>query len=108
MKRYAVLLASLLVSLVVVYAQSQQSMEMTGWICSSNCVKQSAGHATCDANCADKSGDPVFVEDNGKVTKISNPDKVKGHMGEKVKAKCHMNKDKDAMEVEELILSNAG
>jgi hypothetical protein len=108
MKRFAVLCAGLLVSLVVAYAQSQQPMEMTGWICSSTCVKQSAGQATCDANCADKSGDPVFVQDNGKVTKISNPDKVKGHMGEKVKAKCKMSKDKQAMEIEELILSNAG
>ena len=108
MKRPAAILAILFVSLAMLYAQEQQSTEMTGWICNSSCVTQAAGHATCDANCTDKSGDPVFVEENGKVTKISNPDKVQGHMGQKVKARCKMSKDREAMEVEELILANAG
>jgi hypothetical protein len=110
MKRNAVLFTVLFASVFLLYAQDNAPKEMTGWICSSACVSQSGGHATCDANCAgaNKSGDAVFVEDNGKVSTISNPDMVKGKMGQKVKAKCQMNKDKESMEILELIQANAG
>lgn len=108
MKRPVVLCTILLVPLVLLYAQDQQPAEMTGWICNSACVTQTGGHAACDANCTDRSGNAVFVEDNGKVTKISNPDMVKGHMGQKVKVKCKVSKDREAMEIQELILANAG
>jgi hypothetical protein len=33
---------------------------------------------------------------------------VKGKMGQKVKAKCQMNKEKESMEILELIQANAG
>jgi len=33
---------------------------------------------------------------------------VKGKMGQKVKVKCNMSKDKQAIEILEVILSNAG
>jgi hypothetical protein len=46
---------------------------MSGWICDSKCVKQDAGKASCDASCAEKGGDTVFVDDQGKATKIANP-----------------------------------
>jgi len=108
MKRSAALFTILLFSLALLSAQEQQSMDMTGTVCNSACVTQSAGHATCDANCTNKSGDAVLVQDNGKVTKISNPDVVKGYMGQKVKAKCKMNKDGEAMEVLDIALANAG
>ena len=107
MKRSATLVTILLTSLILLYAQ-EQPMVMTGWVCNSPCVKQSAGKATCDASCADKSGDVVFVEDTGKVTKIANPDMVKGHMGQKVKVKCKMNKDTESMEIQQLLQANAG
>jgi len=103
MKRSAALCTIVLTSLILLYAQDNKPTEMTGWICNSGCVTQAAGHATCDANCTDKSGDAVFVEDSGKVTKISNPDIVKGHMGTKMKVKCQMSKDKEAMEIQELL-----
>lgn len=103
MKRSAVLFTIVLTSLILLYAQDTQPVEMTGWICNSSCVTQAAGHATCDAKCTDKSGDAVFVEDSGKVTKISNPDIVKGHMGTKMKVKCKMDKEKQAMEIQELL-----
>jgi hypothetical protein len=97
-----------LASLVLLYAQDNQPMEMSGWICNSTCVNQSAGHATCDASCTDKSGSAVFVEENGKVSTISNPDMVKGKMGQKVKVKCTKDKDKESMEILEVIQANAG
>lgn len=107
MKRNAVLFTIVVAFVVVPYAQENAPVELMGWICASKCVTQSAGHAACDASCTsnDKSGDLVFVQDNGKVTKISNPDTVKGSMGQKVKAKCQMSKDKESMEVQELLYS---
>jgi hypothetical protein len=108
MKRSAALLTIVLTSLIVLYAQESKVTEMTGWVCNSACVKQSAGQATCDATCQDKSGDAVFVEDSGKVTKIANPDMVKGKMGQKVKVKCTMDKDKEAMQILQIVLANAG
>jgi hypothetical protein len=108
MKRSVALLTIVLASLVLLYSQDNKPTEMTGWICNSTCVHQSAGHASCDADCTDKSGAAVFVEDSGKVSKISNPDMVKGKMGQKVKVKCNMNKDTESMEILELIQANAG
>jgi hypothetical protein len=81
MKRIALLLVIILGS-ATLYAQEQpKGMEMTGTICDSKCVTQSAGQSACDLKCTQTGGDAVFVEDNGKVTKIANPDKVKGSMG---------------------------
>jgi hypothetical protein len=108
MKRSAALLTIVLTSVILLYAQDTKVMEMTGWVCNSACVTQHAGQATCDATCQDKSGDAVFVEDSGKVTKIANPDMVKGKMGQKVKVKCTMDKDKQAMQILDVVLANAG
>ena len=107
MKRSAALGAIVLASLILLYAQDNKATEMTGWVCNSTCVTQSAGHATCDANCADKSGAAVFVQDNGKVSKINNPDMVKGKMGQKIKVKCNM-KDDESMDILHVIEANAG
>lgn len=56
-----------------------------------------AAHAACDAICAGG--------DNGKSSKISNPDMIKGKMGQEVKAKCRMrnDNDKEPVEISELI-----
>ena len=105
MKRNAFLLTIVLASVVLLWAQENAPKEMTGWVCSSACVTHSGGLAACDANCAasDKSGDTVFVDETGKVIKISNPDMVKGKMGQKLTMKCQMSKDKESMEIQELI-----
>lgn len=108
MKRSAALCGVLLASLILLYAQDNKPVEMTGAICYSTCINQSAGHASCDANCNDKSGPAVFVEDNGNVTKINNPDMVKGKMGQKVKVKCTMHKEDQSMDILDAALMNAG
>lgn len=108
MKRSAVLCGVVLASLILLYAQDNKPMEMTGVICNSTCINQSAGHATCDANCTDKSGPAVFVEDNGNVSKINNPETVKGKMGKKVKVKCNMHKEDQSMDILDVALMNAG
>jgi hypothetical protein len=113
MKRSVALLTIVLTSLILLYAQDNKYAqgnkveEMTGWICNSACVAQSAGQSTCDAKCKDKSGDAVFVDDQGRVSKITNQDMAKGKMGQKVKVKCSW-KDKESMEILQIIYANAG
>src|SRR5262245_19626642 len=97
MKRIALLLALVLGSVMLSAQEESQGTEMTGTICDSKCVTHTRGQSACDLNCGKTGGDAVFVEDNGKVTKIANPDKVKGYMGKHVKTKSKMMKDLDTM-----------
>lgn len=102
MRRIAPTLVLLLTSLILSGQQMQQSMDMTGTICDSKCVSQSGDRPVCDTKCNEKGGDAVFVDDNGKVTKIANPEKVKGYMGKHVKAKGKRMKDQDEMWLDSL------
>jgi len=106
MKRIVFLLVAALLSVVSLYAEDTgKATEMTGWLCNSKCVTQSAGHASCDQNCADKTGDVVLVDDQGKIFKIENQDKVMGHAGKKAKMKCKPVKgQKDTMYVDSMYL----
>jgi hypothetical protein len=63
-------------------------MEMTGWICTQRASREALARrpAMLAVRGKNKSGDAVFVDGNGKVTKISNPAMVKRRMGQKVKA----------------------
>jgi hypothetical protein len=115
MKRIAGLLAIVLGSWMLIHAQSQSAsqsqekgQEMTGWICNSKCVSHSAAKAACDETCTDKSGDVVFVDETGKVTKIANPDMVMDKMGKKVKVKGEMMKDQDMMKVYDVLSLTTG
>lgn len=117
MKRIAGLLAIVLGSWLLMYAQNQgeytgqsqsKGHEMTGWICNSKCVTHTAAKAACDETCTDTSGDVVFVEDTGTVTKIANTDKVMDKMGKKVKVRGEMMKDQDMMQIYDVVLMNVG
>ena len=102
MKRIALLSAVILCATMLVSAQEKsKGTEMTGYICNSKCINPSVGKAACDLNCTDKSGEVVFVDDQGKVTPIMNPGKVKDDMGKKVKVHGEMKKKKgkDMMEI---------
>ena len=91
-------LLTFVLSSALLYAQQMSKVvEMSGTICDSNCVTQTGGQSACNLKCTQKGGDAVFIDDNGKVTKIANPDKVKGYKGKHVKAKCKMMKDQDSM-----------
>jgi hypothetical protein len=113
MKRIAGLLAVILGGTMFVAAQNQskstesKGTEMVGYLCDSKCVKQDAGKSVCDTSCSEKGNDCVFVDDEGKVTKIANPNMAKGKMGKKVKVHGDM-KDKDMMEIYDVVLANAG
>ncbi len=110
MKRIAWLLVSVLVSAISLYAEDTgKATAMTGSLCNSKCVTQSAGHAACDQNCADKSGDIVLVDDHGQVFKIANQDKVMSYAGKKVKMMCRAVKDtKDTMYVDTVSVYGGG
>lgn len=114
MKRMAGLLAIVLGSMTLLVAQDtgkstgSKGTEMTGVLCDAKCVKQDAGKAVCDSNCAEKSKDVVFVDDQGKATKVANPKIAKGKMGKKVKCHGEMMKNKDMMEIYDVVLANAG
>ena len=97
MKRIALLLTIILGSTVLHAQEKPRMMDMSGTICDSKCVTQAGSQAACDLNCTHKNGDAVFIDDNGKLTKIANPEKVKGYKGKHVKAKCKMNEDQDTM-----------
>ena len=107
MKRMAVLLFALLAaSAILVSAEdASKATTMTGWLCNSKCVTQNSGHAACDSSCADKSGDIVLIDDQDRVLKIANQDKVKAHAGKKVKMKCRpVEGSKDTMYVDDVSL----
>jgi hypothetical protein len=107
MKRIAGLFTMVLALMMLVYAQdNNKPMEMTGWICNSKCVNHDKPTATCNASCTETSGDVVFIDEQGKTTKISNPAMVKGHMGKKMKVKCEM-KDGE-MQIDQIILGSYG
>jgi hypothetical protein len=117
MKRLVGLLMTVFFSTVLLYAQQSsqatqsqtgKGTEMTGWICNSKCVTHTSGTAACDQNCTEKTGDVVFIDDTGKVTKISNPDMAMDKMGKKVKVHCDMDKDQGTMILHDVVLANAG
>jgi hypothetical protein len=110
MKRIAWPLVAVLVSASSLYAQdTSKAHAMTGWLCNSKCVTQTADHAACDQNCADKSGEIVLVDNQGEVLKIANQDKVVAYAGKKVKMKCRAVKDmKDTMYVDAVSLYGGG
>jgi len=94
MKRLAWLFLAVLCSAVLLNAEDKAET-MSGWICDSKCVVQSAGRNTCDANCTERSGEAVFISDQGEVSGVSNQDVCSSHMGKHVKATAtHVDQDK--------------
>jgi len=104
MKKIATLLVFVLGSLVLLCGQQSsqgsdksQMKEMVGTICNADNVTQAGAQATCDESKGGKSADWVFISDEGKATKIANPDALKGMHG-KMKVKCSMKKDATSAE----------
>jgi len=113
LKRIVCSLVAVLVSAISLYSEDMGKVNtMTGWLCNSACVTQSGGHAACDQNCADRSGDIVFVDNDGKLWKVANQDKVMSYVGKQVKMKCRPAKDakdtKDTMYIDTVSLYGGG
>ena len=94
MKKIAGLLVFALSCMVLLQAQEAQDKskrtEMTGTVCNADNVVTTGGKATCDQTKGGKGTDMVFIDDQGKATKIANPEKLQGMSGQKVKIKCEM------------------
>jgi hypothetical protein len=114
MKRIAGLMALALGFTLSMAAQdngknsSGKGTEMTGTLCGAKCVKQDSGKAACDSGCTAKSKDIVFIDEQGKATKVANPGMAKGKMGQKVKIHGEMMQGKDEMKLYDVVLANAG
>ncbi|MBZ5505948.1 MAG: hypothetical protein LAO78_10720 [Acidobacteriia bacterium] len=97
MKRTAGILAFALCSIILLHAQEAQDKskgtEMTGMVCNADSVVTTEGKAVCDETKGGKSPDMVFIDDQGKATKIANPKMLAGMSGKKVKIKCEMKGD---------------
>src|SRR5512146_2418033 len=110
MRRTALLLIVTLSSaMVMVAAQDQDnagnnsSKEMIGWICNAKCVDRSSGTPTCNQNCAEAVGEVVFIQDNGKVTKIANQQMAEPMAGKKCKVKGKMDPDTGMLAVQNIV-----
>jgi hypothetical protein len=82
MKKFAILLGFLLIISTVAFAADS----WTGYVTDSKCAaggKGGADHAACAKKCLGGGDSAVLVVD-GKVVKIANQDKVKGHEGHHV------------------------
>src|ERR1051325_6156562 len=114
MKQIAGLLALVLGCTLSMAAQdtgkssSGKGTEMTGMLCDAKCVKQDSGKSSCDSGCTLKSKEVVFIDDEGKATRVANPKMTKGKMGKKVKFHGKMMQGKDEMTILDIIYANAG
>lgn len=89
MKHIACLFAGVVCSATLLLAQdASTAQKKSGTICNSKCVVQEANAPTCDPTCTDKSGNAVFVDDQGKVMQISNQNMAMPKMGQHVKMTC--------------------
>ena len=82
-----------------VFTLTAMAGEWSGYISDSKCGVKGAKdeHADCAVKCVKGGASPVFVTD-GKVYKIKNQEKVKGHVGSK--ATLEGKVDGDTIEVE--------
>lgn len=99
MKRTGWVVAVLLCSAALLYADSGEKKEMSGWLCNSKCVAQTDNQATCDSNCTETGGDVVFIDSDGKVSNIDNQEQVKEGAGKKVRMEASMDEEKEMMHV---------
>lgn len=103
MKRI-LLLVAVLVSASFAYAQDTgKTVSLTGTVCDSKCAFQITSSPIpkygCRKDCGESGGEAMFIDDQGKMMKIDNPDMVKTHMGKHVKMKAQMMPQGDMMHV---------
>jgi len=118
MKRILGLLTIILGSTLLLSAQdtskggtdqgAMKGTEMTGMLCDSKCVKQDGDKASCNSDCSRNSGEVTFIDDEGKASKVANPEIATGKMGKNVKVHCDMMKDNASMKIYDVVFANAG
>lgn len=88
----------LLFSLAGVASAKEAKMKTTtlkGWISESKCKMKgtTAAHAECTKKCIEGGASPVLIQGDQILT-IDNPESIKGHEGQFVKVKGHVDGDK--------------
>jgi len=93
---------AVLVGLLLSAGALLRADELTGFLADAKCAAAgkagSAGHAACAKKCVEGGEAVVLVTADGKVYKIKNQEKVKGHVG--AKATLEGKVDRDSIEVE--------
>ena len=87
---------------------AMKGTEMTGMLCDTKCVKQDGDKASCNPDCTRNSGEVTFIDDDGKATKVANPEVARGKMGKRVMIHEDMVKDTHEMKVYDVVFRNAG
>lgn len=112
MKRVLLLALVLVGGVVASFAQYDapakehgKAKPMTGWVCSSKCVVTQNEHSTCNQACT-QPGDPVWVDENGSMMKISKSamKSARKSMGKHVKVMATMDDQDEILRLE--LLSN--
>ena len=87
----------LIVMGMFVFALTAAAGEWTGHISDSKCGAAHADHSEksiqCVTGCVKGGESPVFVTEDGKVVKISNPDTAMAHLGHQVKVTGNLDGD---------------
>src|SRR5690349_8399946 len=92
---------AVMIGLLLSAAALARAEQLTGFLSDAKCGAGGKGGAAAHAACAKKcveAGQAVVLVTADKVYKISNQDKVKGHVGEKVQVEGKV--DGDTIEVE--------
>jgi hypothetical protein len=108
MKKIAWLLIATLCSAMALVAQDKSSADkkandMIGWVCNAKCVDQSSGTPSCRQNCSETTGEVVFIQDNGQISKIVNQKMVQPMTGKKCKIKATRDQDSGMIAVQNII-----
>jgi hypothetical protein len=100
------LLLGILCSAALLFAADQNKNKETktkhGTICDAQCVTKVNDRNTCNPTCTEKSGEAVFVDDDGSIMKIENQSMAKPGMGKHVNIKCTEAQREDTLRIQQL------
>ena len=101
-KKGLLYVAAGLLSISAFEAFGFSNVTLTGWVSDSKC---GAGHGAkdpdpeCVTKCINAGAKPVFVDTEGKVWAIDDPDAVKGHWGHHVSVEASVNQSTKSVHV---------
>lgn len=82
MKQAAWLFLVVLCLSMLLNAEDQGST-MSGWVCDSKCAVHNGDCATCNPSGTDRSGDAVFIDDQGATFEVANPSSCTSYMNKR-------------------------
>ena len=104
MKQGSKLLIGILGSAALLFATdpNKETKTKNGSVCDAQCVTKVNDRNTCNPTCTEKSGEAVFVDDDGAVMKIENQEMAKSHMGKHVNIKCTEAQREQTLRIQQL------